>query len=214
MLIRYPIHSCGFGDIIRFCMTKIAMLEERKISYIPVIDLSVPGDKNQFSGGKAENIWEYYFEPLNEYRPEEVKESADVLVCEHKIDAFNPYEDESYVALVKQKMAEWNCDYLLVATEDMVVLRNFQDAGFGERLLYVEQERYEYPDIEKSGILVANLKKDGHDYRDEMPYLAVLYLLSECCSLIANYRCGAFEVADFINGNQYEHRYCCVEDAE
>lgn len=49
------------------------------------------------------------------------------------------------------------------------------------------------------------------DYHDEMPYLAVLYLLAECSALLSNCRCGAFEVADFVNGGRYEHRYCCGE---
>lgn len=52
MLIRFPLYSSGLGDMIRFCMTKVAMAEYRNLDYIPVIDLSVPDDGNQFSGGR------------------------------------------------------------------------------------------------------------------------------------------------------------------
>ena len=58
MLIRFPLYSSGLGDMIRFCMTKVAMVEYRNLDYIPVIDLSIPDDGNQFSGGRQENVWE------------------------------------------------------------------------------------------------------------------------------------------------------------
>ena len=280
MLIRFPLYSSGLGDIIRFCMTKVAVTEYLKTEYIPVIDLSVPGDGNQFTGGRVENVWEDFFEPLNEYRVEEVMQSRHVLVCDEKMDAFNPYmmeqyhdlhhmrtvskkylrlnqemstciekirkesfctqgleaakkvlgvvargtdyryggfdvpvpiEDDKYIELVRRKMEEWGCEALLLATEDMDILERFRQAGFGGRLRYVEQERYQYPDVKQSDLLVAKMKKEGHDFRDEIPYLAVLYLLSECDSLITNCRCGAFIVADYINGGMYEHCYCCGE---
>lgn len=276
MLIRFPIYSSGLGDVIRFCMTKIAAVEYRKLDYIPVIDLSVPDIWNSFSGGRIENVWEDFFEPLNEYRPEEVLQSRHVLLCDDKMDAFNPYmmeqyhdsghmravykkylrlnrelrsyieplrkrffqendgkvlgvvargtdyryggfdvpkpvEDEEYIRLVREKMEEWNYSSLLLATEDADVLEKFKQAGFGDRLKFLEQERFRYPDVSQKGLLVAKMKKRTNDYHDEMPYLAVLYLLAECNALISNCRCGAFEVADFINGGDYEHRYCCRE---
>ena len=96
MLIRFPIYSSGLGDVIRFCMTKVAAVEYRKLDYIPVIDLSVPDGGNSFSGGREENVWEDFFEPLNEYRPEEVLQSRHVLLCNDKMDAFNPYMMEQY----------------------------------------------------------------------------------------------------------------------
>lgn len=276
MLIRFPIYSSGLGDVIRFCMTKVATVEYRKLDYIPVIDLSVPDGGNSFSGGREENVWEDLFEPLNEYRPEEVLQSRHVLLCDDKMDAFNPYmmeqyhdsghmrgiykkylrlnremkayidplrehffgnetgkvlgvvargtdyryggfdvpkpvEDEAYIALVKEKMEEWGCSSLLLATEDADILEKFRQAGFGDRLKYLEQERFRYTDVNTKGLLVAKMKKADNDYHDEMPYLAVLYLLAECGALISNCRCGAFEVADFVNGGEYEQRYCCGE---
>ena len=276
LLIRFPIYSSGLGDIIRFCMTKVAVIEYRKLDYIPVIDLSIPDNINSFSGGRAENIWEYFFEPLNEFLAEEVMQSQHVLLCDDKMDAFNPYmmeqyhdaghmrasykkylrlnsemtsyidsskgyffqhkdekvlgvvargtdyrhggfdvpkpmEDEAYIELVREKMTEWNCRSLLLATEDADILAKFKQAGFGDRLRYLAQDRFRYTDTDTKGITIAKMKKESHDYHDEMPYLAVLYLLADCSSLISNCRCGAFEVADFINGNAYEHRYCYGE---
>ena len=276
MLIRFPVYSSGLGDVIRFCMTKVAVAEYREPGYIPVIDLSVPDGGNSFSGGRIENIWEDFFEPLNEYRPEEVMQSRHVLLCDDKMDAFNPYmmeqyhhsghmreiykkylrlnqemksyidpirekffrehggkvlgvvargtdyryggfdvpkpmEDEEYICLVREKMEEWNCSSLFLATEDADVLERFRQAGFGDRLYYLEQERFRYADTSQKGLVVAKMKKGNNDYHDEMPYLAVLYLLAACSALISNCRCGAFEVADFINGGEYQHRYCCGE---
>ncbi len=276
LLIRFPVYSSGLGDVIRFCMTKVAAVEYRKLDYIPVIDLSVPDGGNSFSGGREENVWEDFFEPLNEYRPEEVLQSRHVLLCNDKMDAFNPYmmeqyhdsghmrgiykkylrlnremkayidtlrehffgnetgkvlgvvargtdyryggfdvpkpmEDEAYIALVKEKMEEWGCSSLLLATEDADILEKFRQAGFGDRLKYLEQERFRYTDVNTKGLLVAKMKKADNDYHDEMPYLAALYLLAECSALISNCRCGAFEVADFVNGGEYEQRYCCGE---
>ena len=93
----------------------------------------------------------------------------------------------------------------------MDILEQFKEAGFGDRLRYLEQERFRYADVNIKGLVIAKMKKENNDYHDEMPYLAVLYLLAGCNSLISNCRCGAFEVADFINGGAYEHRYCCGE---
>ena len=276
LLIRFPVYSSGLGDVIRFCMTKAAAVEFRKLDYIPVIDLSVPDGGNSFSGGREENIWEDFFEPLNEYRPEEVLQSRHVLLCSDKMDAFNPYmmeqyhnsghmraiykkylrlneemkayidpirkrffgnseehvlgvvargtdyryggfdvpkpmEDTDYIELVQEKMEEWGCTSLLLATEDADIFEKFRQAGFGDRLKYLDQERFQYTDVNTKGLLVAKMKKADNDYHDEMPYLAVLYLLAECSALISNCRCGAFEVADFVNGGRYEHRYCCGE---
>lgn len=276
LLIRFPVYSSGLGDVIRFCMTKAAAVEFRKLDYIPVIDLSVPDGGNSFSGGREENIWEDFFEPLNEYRPEEVLQSRHVLLCSDKMDAFNPYmmeqyhnsghmraiykkylrlnqemkayidpirkrffgnseehvlgvvargtdyryggfdvpkpmEDTDYIELVQEKMEEWGCTSLLLATEDADIFEKFRQAGFGDRLKYLDQERFQYTDVNKKGLLVAKMKKADNDYHDEMPYLTVLYLLAECSALISNCRCGAFEVADFVNGGRYEHRYCCGE---
>lgn len=277
MLIRFPLQSSGLGDVIRFCMSKVATVEYRNLDYIPVIDLSVPDDGNQFSGGRQENVWEYYFEPLNECRIEEVRQSKHVLLCDDKMDAYNPYiakqyfntshmravcrkylklnrkmadyvnqmkqqvfpagkekmlgviargtdyryggfddlpipmEDDAYIETVRKKMKEWDCTFLLLATEDADILEKFQNAGFGEKLKFLDQERYRYTEVNKPGILIVHMQKDTHNYQDEMPYLAVLYLLAECQALISNCRCGAFEVADFMNGDAYEHRYCWGE---
>lgn len=280
LLIHFPLYSSGLCDMIRFCMAKVAATEYTKTEYIPVIDLSVPDDPNQFSGGRPENVWEDFFEPLNEYDAKEVWQSQHVLLCKHKIDAFNPYimeqlyntqnmravckkylkpnremasyinqikaqlepfhakdncerilgvvargtdfkyggfdsprpaEDHAYIELVKEKMREWNCTAIFLATEDADILERFRQTDFDGQLYFIDQNRYRYPNPNQPGILVAKLKKDTQDYRNEMPYLAVLYLLSECVSLISNCRCGAFIVADYINGGMYEHRYCCGE---
>lgn len=125
-----------------------------------------------------------------------------------------PMGDQEYIALVKEKMEQWNCEKLLLATEDADVLENFKQAGFGSRLNYMQQERYRYTDTNKPGILIVNMHRDDHDYHDEMPYLAVLWLLSECNAIISNCRCEAYEVADFINGNAYEHRCCYGEEPD
>lgn len=275
LLIRFPLYSAGLGDVITFCMDKLAMMERRKPDYIPVIDLSVPGDNNQFSGGRPENVWEYFFEPLNEYSGSEVLRSKHVLLLGDKIDAYNPYimeqyynpgrmrqicrkylrlnaamdrhiaqvrrrcfpqeedarimgvvargtdyrhggfeiplpmDDHDFIDLVRRRQQEWDCPYVFLATEDADILDRFLAAGFGDKLIYVEQERYRYEDFREKGVTLAKMKKSSHDYRDEIPYLAVLYLLSQCTSLLANCKCGAFNVADFINGDRYEHRYCC-----
>lgn len=230
LLIRFPVYSSGLGDVIRFCMTKAAAVEFRKLDYIPVIDLSVPDGGNSFSGGREENIWEDFFEPLNEYRPEEVLQSRHVLLCSDKMDAFNPYmmeqyhnsghmraiykkylrlnqemkayidpirkrffgnseehvlgvvargtdyryggfdvpkpmEDTDYIELVQEKMEEWGCTSLLLATEDADIFEKFRQAGFGDRLKYLDQERFQYTDVNKKGLLVAKMKKADNDYQ-------------------------------------------------
>ena len=122
-----------------------------------------------------------------------------------------PAEDAAYIELIKKKMREWNCTSIFLATEDADILEHFKQADFDGQIYFIDQNRYQYPNPDQPGILIANLKKDTQDYHDEMPYLAVLYLLAACVSLISNCRCGAYIVADYINGGMYEHCYCCGE---
>jgi len=44
----------GLGDMIMRALMKVAMVKEKPGNIIPVIDFSVRGDMNQFTGGNGE----------------------------------------------------------------------------------------------------------------------------------------------------------------
>lgn len=95
----------GFTDLIKYPLFKaIAALKK---GILPVIDLSVPGDRTHFSQGNGENIWEFYMEQPAGISVEEVKKSKNVIVHDCEImDRFNPYNMEVEYFINWQEMLE------------------------------------------------------------------------------------------------------------
>lgn len=83
----------GFTDLIKYPLFKVIAALKKGI--IPVIDLSVPGDRTHFSYGNGDNIWEFYMEQPARISVEEVKKNKNVIVHDCEImDRFNPYNME------------------------------------------------------------------------------------------------------------------------
>lgn len=96
-LIKNPLNSAGMTDLIKFTLYRVMMADFKGL--IPVIDLSVKGDENQFNGGDGRNAWTMYFEQVSPYSLEEVYQSKNVIQSVDQLDFFNPYVQEfAYLA--------------------------------------------------------------------------------------------------------------------
>jgi len=98
-LIKNTIDNGGIADLIKFTLYRVVMAEEKNL--IPIIDLSVEGDNNQFNNGDGTNAWTMYFEQITDISLDEVYRSQNVIIAKDKLDLFNPY------ILEKHYFADW-----------------------------------------------------------------------------------------------------------
>lgn len=88
-LIKNTLDAGGMADLIKFTLYRAVMAEEKHL--IPIVDLSVKGDNNQFNNGDGTNVWTMFFEQLTDIPLEEVYNSKNVILSVDKLDIFNPY---------------------------------------------------------------------------------------------------------------------------
>lgn len=111
--------------------------------------------------------------------------------------------------MVAEKIAEvedaWGFDWIYLATEDEEICMKMKER-YGERLTFTDQERY----VIEPGQLLKDLhtvKKEGEGFRLGVEYICSISLLSQCGSLIASGRCGAYSEAMRENNGRYNHVY-------
>ena len=94
-LIKSRLGMMGLADLIKWTLyrAKIAV-DHRKGKIIPVVDLSVKDDGNQFNGGDGTNAWTMFFEQITDIPLEEVYQSANVVRGAEQLFMLNPYIKE------------------------------------------------------------------------------------------------------------------------
>lgn len=124
-LINNPLDTAGMADLIKFTLYRVMMADFKGL--IPVIDLSVRDDGNQFNGGDGRNAWTMFFEQVSSYSLEEVYKSKHVVRSTDQLDFFNPYIQEfAYLANEKvmlQKYLTYNPvtkDYIESVYHDLI----------------------------------------------------------------------------------------------
>lgn len=93
LIIRYPIETDGLGCVISATTDIMKMAFDKCM--IPVVDLSIPEECNQFTSGKQENMWTYYFEQMGKVDVKEAYQSQNVIFWDNVFDKFNPYLQET-----------------------------------------------------------------------------------------------------------------------
>ncbi len=109
---------------------------------------------------------------------------------------------EALIHEAKEFMLVNAYDKIFLATEDEFILEQFKEA-FGEKLIYVEQQRYKDGSIplarQQEFATRTNRRIEG------LNYLTAIYLLAECDSLIGS-RCGITTISYIISkGFEYTH---------
>ncbi|MCR5624745.1 MAG: hypothetical protein K6G11_05815 [Lachnospiraceae bacterium] len=105
----------------------------------------------------------------------------------------------------EEKLKEWGCDYIYLATEDSKIQKQFKDK-FGDRVL--ENKRVYYDKVfDKDGldfIKDVHFERENDDYLKGLEYISSMYILSRCDNIIAG-NCGGSQFAVFMNGGRYNN---------
>lgn len=92
MIYNNPFSLSGMVDIMRFNIPYV-LIAKRK-GYIPVIDIT---DNITYSNGQGENVWDYYFDTVDQYSVDQAYASNNYVI----------YSKSGYGALMQQK---WECE--------------------------------------------------------------------------------------------------------
>lgn len=118
-----------------------------------------------------------------------------------------PMEPNAFLMEVQAAMKKWKCDTVFLATEDKQIYEIFMQSELSDRILFVEQYRIDYSDKNNCDLLLSEIKIRDHEngYLDSLKYLAILYILSKCHSLISTCGCGAVQCAIALNGGNFHN---------
>lgn len=113
-----------------------------------------------------------------------------------------PLDIAEYIEVVKEKLEECGYEYIFLATEVEEATKKFKSV-FGGKVIYTEQKRY--PEGERRILSTVAFEREHDEYWRGLEYLAVLFLLSQCDSIMGM-NTGTFRAAVTMNEGKYE--YC------
>lgn len=93
-LIKQPVKENGITALVSNVMGIIGMLRARRLDFIPVVDLGVANDPNQFTGMSGEDVWGMFFKQVSPYSLQEVYNSQHVVLDQNSNLNMNPYLTE------------------------------------------------------------------------------------------------------------------------
>ncbi|MBP3900306.1 MAG: hypothetical protein J6D53_02440 [Blautia sp.] len=64
-LIKQPVKENGITALVSNVMGIIGMLRAKRPDFIPVVDLGVANDPNQFTGKSGEDVWGMFFKQVS-----------------------------------------------------------------------------------------------------------------------------------------------------
>lgn len=107
-------------------------------------------------------------------------------------------EIKKVISRIKGLMFRYNCDYVFVATEDEEYFQ-ILSAEFGDKMLFIEQDRVE----NLNGKLVGECLPNSKEF--VWKYLSSIYILSKCPVYLSNIFSGASTLAQTLNDGEYEY---------
>jgi hypothetical protein len=93
-LIKQPVKENGLTALIANVVGTTQMIRAIRPDFIPVVDLGLANDPNQFAGASGEDVWGMFFEPLSDYSLKEVYNSQHVVLDMTSNLNMNPYMTE------------------------------------------------------------------------------------------------------------------------
>lgn len=93
-LIKQPVKENGLTALINNVVGVKQMIRVLRPDYIPVVDLGIANDPNQFQGTSGEDVWGMFFEQLSPYSLQEVYNSQHVILDQNSNLNLNPYMTE------------------------------------------------------------------------------------------------------------------------
>lgn len=93
-LIKQPVKENGLTALIANIVGVKQMIRALRPDFIPVVDLGVANDPNQFAGTSGEDVWSMFFEQISDYSLKEVYNSQHVILDQNSNLNMNPYMTE------------------------------------------------------------------------------------------------------------------------
>lgn len=93
-LIKQPVKENGLTALIANVIGIKQMIRKIRPEFIPVVDLGVANDPNQFAGTSGEDVWSMFFKQLSDYSLKEVYNSQHVILDQNSNLNLNPYMTE------------------------------------------------------------------------------------------------------------------------
>ena len=93
-LIKQPVKENGLTALINNIVGVKQMIRHLRPNMIPVVDLGIANDPNQFAGTSGEDVWGMFFEQLSPYSLQEVYNSQHVILDQNSNLNLNPYMTE------------------------------------------------------------------------------------------------------------------------
>lgn len=116
---------------------------------------------------------------------------------------------EEVIADTEKTLKDYGCDYVFLATEDLDILNLFK-AHFGDKLLYIDQERFSKDNVKNGELLSATkqrLAPDISPYTSALQYLSAIWLLTECDCFLGGRTGGTKGVLIMSHGHRYRKVY-------
>ena len=108
------------------------------------------------------------------------------------------------IAKTKEMLAQWNCEYVFLASEEAAAAEGFKNE-FDDKFLINEGERVkEYRG--NAAYIDVSFNRENDKFLKGLEYLTTVYLLSRCNCLIGSL-VGATVSAHAMNMNRYENVY-------
>ena len=114
----------------------------------------------------------------------------------------NIVDAETFLRACIHYKNELEYEYIFLATEDAEYFEMFRQI-FGDKLLSMDQKRVSYDYKNGEYIQIKDLLAIQDGKAAGRNYLAVIHCLSVCDSLLFNIECGAAQLAECWNNNQY-----------
>ena len=93
-LIKQPVKENGLTALIANVIGVKQMLRLKRPDFIPVVDMGIAGDPNQFAGMSGEDVWTMFFKQISPVSLEEVYDSQHVILDQNSNVNLNPYLTE------------------------------------------------------------------------------------------------------------------------
>ena len=93
-LIKQPVKENGLTALIANVVGTKQMIRAIRPDFIPVVDLGVANDPNQFAGTSGEDVWAMFFDQISDYDLKEVYNSQHVILDQNSNLNLNPYMTE------------------------------------------------------------------------------------------------------------------------
>ena len=93
-LIKQPVKENGLTALLANVIGVKQMLRFKRPDFIPVVDMGIANDPNQFAGTSGEDVWTMFFKQISPVTLEEVYDSQHVILDQNSNINLNPYLTE------------------------------------------------------------------------------------------------------------------------